>query len=194
MSAIFRGLIISGVLLSSQLMAEESKVNLFIGLDLFSSNNTYKYENADFPTREPSNDSAGLKFKGGTHISGGWAFQGYYQIENYDNPIYDSTNDDLNEFGVDVIKSFKLESNVSPFILVGLGYGWMDIDGYSEDSATEYSLKIGGGASYKFSSRFEGVVGLDLQQRNWSDIAINNTKFDASETSTKLYLGVNYYF
>jgi len=194
MSTIFRGLIMSSALLSSQLMAEEPKMNLFIGLDLFSSNNIYKYENADFPTKEPGNDSTGLKFKGGTHLSGGWAFQGYYQIENYDNPVYDSTNDNLNELGVDVIKSFTLESKVSPFILVGLGYGWMDIDGYSENTATEFSLKMGGGAAYKFSSHFEGVVGLDLQQRNWSDIKINNIKFDAGEVSTKLYLGMNYYF
>jgi len=75
-------------------------------------------------------------------------------------------------------------------ILLGLGYGWMDIDGYSEDAITEFSLKMGGGASYKFSSRFEGVVGLDLQQRSWSDITINNIKFDAGEVSTKLYCSV----
>ena len=194
MSTIFRGLIMSSALLSSQLMAEESKMNLFIGLEIFSSNNTYEYENPDFPTKEEVNDSTGLKFKGGTYMSDGWAFQGFYQIENYDNPVYDSTNDSLNELGVDVIKSFKLESKIAPFILLGLGYGWMDIDGYSEDTLTEFSLKMGGGASYKFSSHFEGVVGLDLQQRNWSDITINNIKFDAAEVSTKLYLGMNYYF
>jgi len=74
MSTIFRGLIMSSV-------------------EIFSSNNTYEYENPDFPTKEQVNDSTGLKFKGGTYMSDGWAFQGFYQIENYDNPVYDSTND-----------------------------------------------------------------------------------------------------
>jgi hypothetical protein len=57
-----------------------------------------------------------------------------------------------------------------------------------------FSIKLGAGVMYKITTNFELLAGLDLQARGWEDIAFLTTTIKTSETSSKLYIGVNFHF
>lgn len=177
--------------ISSSVMAEESE--LYIGLDVFASSNTFTLETLGI-SADTDVDSDGFKLKFGSTLNEGWRVQGYYQNETYDRALYDNTNDTLNEIGVDLIKGFEVTPEFSPFIQAGLGYGWMDVEGYSESTAKEVDLKLGAGVMYRFTSSFEGIAGVDFQYRNWSDLELLGNTIEISEKSTKFYLGANIHF
>lgn len=180
-------------LFSAQLLAENS--NIYIGLDALSSSNTFTVKNTNTGAEaDIDDDSTGFKLKLGVAGSDGWRFQGYYLNESYDTPLFDATNDTLNEVGMDIIKGFEVTPEFSPFVQIGLGYGWMDVEGYDEDSIEEVSMKIGVGAMYKVTESIEVLAGVDLQYRQWQDIDYGTTTIETSEKSTKLYAGINYHF
>lgn len=178
---------------SSQLLAEES--NIYIGIDGLTNSNTFTLKNTSTGAEADVDvDSNGFKLKVGVEYSSGWRMQGYYLGETYDSPLFDATNDYLNEIGIDFIKGFKVTPEFSPFIQVGLGYGWMNVDGYTEDSISSVSVKIGAGVMYKVTPEIELLAGIDLQRRRWADITIGTTTIETTEQSTKIYAGVNFHF
>lgn len=180
-------------LVATNAMAEDSE--FYVGLDVFSSNNTFTLENSvTGASADVDVDSDGFKLKFGATLNEGWRVQGYYQHETYDETLYDATNDVLNEIGVDVIKGFEVTSEFSPFIQAGLGYGWMDVEGYSDDTVNEVSLKLGAGVMYKITPTFEAIAGIDFQYRNWSDLQIGSTTIEIDEKITKFYIGANIHF
>ena len=183
--------LLSVCLLTSQANAQES--GLYVGLDVFGSGNTFTYEVAGSST-DVDNDSSGFKLKFGAVSNDGWRVQGYWQNETYDRPFYDNKNDVLNEIGVDIIKGFEVTPEFCPFVQIGLGYGWMNVENYNEDTANEVSLKIGGGMMYKFTPAFEGILGIDLQHRAWSDRVVLGIPINISENSSKVYIGANIHF
>jgi len=178
-------------LLCTNALAEEAQ--MYVGLDLIASNNTLTTEIGTLET-ERENDSDGFKLKFGALLDDGWRLQGYYLNETYDRAVIDGKNDSLNEVGLDLIKGFEVTPKFSPFLQAGIGYGWMDINGYDKDSINSVSLKIGAGVMYKITQTFEVIAGLDLQARGWEDIAFLTTTIKTSETSSKLYLGANIHF
>jgi opacity protein-like surface antigen len=177
--------------ITSSLMAEES--HLYAGLDLISSDNRFTVEANGYKDKF-SDDSNGFKLKIGAALFEGWRVQGYLLHETYDETLFDNYNDELNELGVDVIKSFALTPEFSPFVQLGLGFGQMDLDGYYDDSIAEVSIKLGGGIMYKVTPQFELLAGLDIQGRGWEDIVIGSTTVETSESSRKLYVGFNIHF
>lgn len=185
------GTLLCASLVGTNAMAEDSQ--FYAGLDVFTSSNTFTLE-ANGVSVDADDDSDGFKLKFGAALDEGWRVQGYYQHETYDLPIYDSTNDKLSEIGVDVIKGFEVTPEFSPFIQAGLGYGWMDVEGYSDDTANEVSLKVGAGVMYKFAPTFEAIAGVDFQYRNWSNLTVLGTEIEIDETSTKFYVGANIHF
>lgn len=178
-------------LMTANAMAEN---DMYVGLDVITSNNDFTVDVNNLGSASGKLDSAGFKLKLGANASDGWRVQGYYLRETYDLPLFDSTNDALNEIGVDVIKGFEVTPKFSPYIQAGLGFGWMDVVGYSEDSIKEYSLKIGGGVMYKVIPELELLAGVDFQYRGWQDIQVGSYTLSITEKSTKLYAGVNYHF
>ncbi len=178
-------------LFTTSAVAEESR--FYTGLDLFSSTNTFK-EKLGSVSVDVDDDSDGFKLKLGTVLNEGWRVQGYYQREIYDIPVYDNTNDVLNEIGVDVIKGFEVTPEFNPFLQAGMGLGWMDVEGYSNNTANTLSLKIGAGVMYAFTPTFEAIIGIDLQYRDWEDVETIFGTIELSETTTKLYIGANIHF
>ena len=191
MKKIIIGALLGASLVSMNAMAEES--GLYVGLDAFTSSNTFTLE-ALGASADVDNDSDGFKLKFGSTLNEGWRVQGYFQHETYDETLYDDKNDALNEIGVDVIKGFEVTPEFSPFIQVGLGYGWMDVEGYSESTANEVSLKLGAGVMYKITPTFEVIAGIDFQHRTWSELQVGTVTIDITEKSTKPYIGANFHF
>jgi len=179
-------------LISTQALAEDS---VYLGLDILSSSNTFTLENTSTGAKgDADDDSTGFKLKLGIEYESGWRLQAYYLNETYDLPVFDATNDVLNEIGVDFIKGFEVTPKFSPFVQFGMGYGWMNVDGYTEDNIVAVSMKIGAGAMYKVTENIELLAGIDLQYRKWQDIQIGASTIETSEKSTKLYAGLNFHF
>jgi len=70
----------------------------------------------------------------------------------------------------------------------------MSVDKYSESSASEVGLKIGGGVMYSITPEFDLLAGIDLQYRNWTDVVEGSNAFAIDETSIQFYIGSNFNF
>lgn len=186
--------IIIGTALAASLITTQVNADMYVGLDMLSSGNTFSVDVSGFGSTEVDIDSKAFKLKVGTESNNGWRYQGYYLRETYDQTLFDASNDVLNEVGLDIIKGFEVTPEFSPFIQAGFGFGWMDVVGYTEDSIKEYSLKIGAGVMYKVIPQVELIVGVDLQHRAWQDIQAGTLTQSTTEKSTKLYAGINYHF
>ena len=174
-------------LFSTQALAEGS--GLYLGVDVAQNSNSF-----DANGNTVDIDSGDFKIKFGTVSDSGWRIQGYVQFETYDKTLFDAKNDELLELGVEIIKGFEITPEFSPFIQVGLGFGSMEVEGYSEDSIGSYSLSAGVGVMYKIVPAFEILAGVDYQYRTWQEIDYGFTTLSAKETTTKLYAGANFHF
>jgi opacity protein-like surface antigen len=171
-----------------------AKSNVYVGIDAVNSYNDFTLDVNNISAATGTNDSIGFKVKVGTANDNGWRLQAYYLNETYDESIFDATNDTLHEVGMDLIKGFEVTSKFSPFIQVGIGYGWMNVDGYTDSSIDEYSIKVGAGVMYKVTPEVEVIAGYDYQTRKWQDIAVGVDTVSITEDSSKLYVGINYHF
>ena len=194
MKKIITAMLITAGITSS--LAAES--NLYVGLDLINSSNTFTVDVAG-GSADVDDDSSGFKLKFGSALSDGLRVQAYFLRETYDETLFDDKNDVLNEIGLDLIKGFEVTPEFSPFIQAGIGYGWMDVEGLSETSIKEVSVKIGAGVMYKVTPAFELLAGIDFQARAWQDIELfipnyGTVTVETSEKSTKLYIGANVHF
>jgi len=191
------GLGLISLLTGTQAMAEESS-ELYVGLDYFKSSNTITVD-ALGQSVEGDNDSGGLRLKFGADLEDNWRVQGYLAREVYDQTLFDDTNDELYELGVEVVKAFAVTPEFLPFVQVGIGYGVMSVEGYNESSISELSLKAGLGVMYKVTPKVEVLAGFDYQYRKWQDIEMyvsgfGNQTLETSEKSTRFYFGANYHF
>jgi len=191
MKKIVTSVLLGVSLLATSALAEETA--LYVGLDVFTSSNTFTVK-ALGQSADGDFDSDGFKLKFGSTLDNGWRVQGYYLHETYDETLFDDKNDAFNEIGIDIVKGFEVTPEFSPFVQVGLGYGWMDIEGYSETSIKAVSVKIGAGVMYKITPEFEAIAGVDFQARSWQDIELGTTTIETSEKSTKFYIGANLHF
>ena len=186
--------IIMGAALAASLLSIHLSADMYVGIDMLSSKNTFTVDVNGLGSASVDDDSKAFKLKIGSSNSDGWRYQGYYLRETYDVPVFDATNDALNEIGLDVIKGFEVTPEFSPFLQAGFGIGSMSINGYSESSILEYNLKVGAGLMYKITQSIEAIVGADYQYRAWQDIQVGTVTISTSEKSTKLYAGLNYHF
>lgn len=198
MKKIIKVAIVSLSLLSAQLLSAENSQSsesseMYVGLNIEGSSNSFS-ANRSSGNWDDNPHSNGLKLKLGTLSNDGWRVQGYFLYERYDKSLFDDSHDVLHELGVDVIKGFETTPEFSPFIQAGLGYGWMNVNGHTDNSISELSLKFGGGVMYKVAPEFELLAGLDLQFRKWEDIESSTYTLSVKENSTRLYIGANYHF
>ena len=186
--------IIMGAALAASLLTTQASADMYMGLDMLSSSNTFTLDVNRLGSASADLDSKAFKLKIGSINNNGWRVQGYYLRETYEQTLFDASNDQLNEIGMDIIKGFEVTPEFSPFIQAGIGFGWMDVVGYTEDSMKEYSLKVGAGVMYKVIPQVELVAGVDFQHRAWQDIQVGSYTLTTTEKSTKLYAGINYHF
>lgn len=191
MKKIVVGTLLGCSLLSTQALASEN--SMYVGLDVLKSNNTFTVE-ANGGSADVDSNSQAFKLKIGSASNNGWRMQGYVLRETYDDTLFDATHDTLTELGLDIIKGFEITPEFSPFVQVGFGYGWMDVDGYTDNSIKEFNLKAGAGVMYKVTPKFELLAGLDFQHKRWQDIKVGSVTVETTENSTKLYVGANYHF
>jgi len=183
--------------LSTQALAEGS--DMYIGIDILKNTHSITTDISGHGSSSKDFDSNSFKIKLGTVSENGWRVQGYFEALTYDKTLFDDTNDALMEFGVDVIKGFEMTPEFTPYIQVGAGFGSMSIKDASEDSISEFNLKIGVGVAYKIIPAFELIAGADLQYKSWQDLILtdgfgNTTILETTEANTKLYIGGNFHF
>lgn len=190
--------IIKGLLVGS-ILACSAFADVYVGVEYGQVGNTDELT-ADGGSTSVTQDNkySDLGVKLGFGTDGDWKMQLRFSKIAYDKVIFDSTHKDLNEFGLDIIKEFEVSKNAYPFIKIGIGYGKMNVDGYSESSIGEVSVNGGVGISYKAIEHLYLVAGVDYVYRKWQDIELtyNYTTYTISTTGSgvKVYGGINYAF
>ena len=183
--------------LSQNALAE--RATLYIGLDLFGSWNAFDFE-AHGDHERPHIDGSGFKLKFGALLEEGFGLQGYVLGETFDEPLFDYSNDQLFEMGLELTKAFYASPYVFPFIQGGFGFGSMPLDSayYPDDDAIgEYSFKIGAGLLFRIAPQVELLTGIDLQWRTWQDIVYtypSRTTLTTEDISQRFYVGANFLF
>ncbi|WP_345989214.1 hypothetical protein WCX18_02300 [Sulfurimonas sp. HSL1-2] len=175
------------------------RADLYFGLNLFGSENKFDFEANGYHER-PSIGSKGFALKFGAVLYDGWRLQGYLLGELFDEPLFDYSNDELYELGLDVMKTFETYSALMPFIQAGIGSGSMRLDSYyypDDDRINELSLKIGAGLIFRIAPQLELMGGVDFQWRTWQDITYytpSYTKLSTDDNSVRYYGGINFLF
>lgn len=195
MKKIIVGALLSASLLSTQMLAADTSA--YVGLDVLKGSNTFTVQ-APGISGDFDNDSLSFKLKLGYAGSNNWRTQVYFLQETYKDPIFDDSNDKSYELGIDLIKAFEVTPEFLPFVQIGMGYGWMSVDGYSDSNIAAVNAKVGAGVIYKVLPQFELLAGVDYQYKKWQDIDINigfgTYTLEISEKSFKYYIGANYHF
>ncbi len=181
--------------LTGALMAESS---FYVGLDFGKADNTDKITSksgTNTATIKNDNTYSDLKIKLGIEADIGTDFQLTFSKINYDNGVfYNTTGTKLYEIGLDIIKEFELTSSLSPFIKLGVGYGYMDSQLPAYEDVNEFSTNFGVGLSYKVIEHIYALAGVDYIYRHWSNTTDNDFTFETRGSAIKPYIGLNYKF
>jgi hypothetical protein len=185
-------------LVVSSLLASAAFADVYVGVDYGQVGNTDKATNSASNSITQTNAYGDLGVKVGFGTDGGWKSQLRVSKIDYDKAIFDSSHKDLTEVGFDILKEFEVSKNFYPFIKLGMGYGWMNVDGYTKSSIAEVSMNGGVGLSYKAVEHLYLVAGVDYVYRKWQDIEYTNgyttDTISVTGSGAKIYAGVNYAF
>ena len=170
--------------------------DLYMGLEYGMAGNTHKYTgSSNFnDNTQVDNDYGEFKIKLGYGKDADIKIQTYFSLINYDEGVFDSSNEALYEFGLELVKEFTFNKDFYPFVKGGAGVGFMDINGYSEAQANEVSANIGLGLSYKLYEDVSLLGGVDFIYRRWSSVYENTQQKNVQDDALKLYFGANYTF
>ena len=190
MKKIWQSALVVTLLGGSTLFAD---TNIYVGVDYAKASNTNTYEGVR--SVDDDNDFSDLSLKVGAGEDGGLKAQLRFDIVSYDEGVFNANkNESLYEIGIDVLKEFEVNKSFFPFIKVGLGYGSMSVEGFSESSIGEVSFNAGVGLSYKALDHFYVMGGVDYVGRAWQDITVGTSTVSTTSSATKLYVGLNYAF
>ena len=189
-------------LATSSLVASAALADVYVGVEYGAASNTHEVEANLLGYRasgEADNDYKDIKLKVGAGEDGGVKLQGTLSFISYDETIFDATNKDYIEFGLDLIKEFEVNKQFYPFIKGGMGVGSMDVEGYAEDSILAVSFNLGAGLSFKATENVALIAGIDYVYRKWQDVEYrygSSTLLTVSVTddAVKPYIGVNFQF
>lgn len=177
--------------LTGALMAETS---FYVGLDFGKADNTDKIT-SEGVTFKNDNSYSDSKIKLGIEADVGTNFQLTFSKIDYKNGVfYGSTGTKLYEVGLDVIKEFELTSSFSPFIKLGVGYGYMDSQLPEYGDVNEFSTNFGVGLSYKVIEHIYALAGVDYIYRHWSNTTGGGFTYETRGSAIKPYIGLNYKF
>ena len=183
----------STVLASICCLTPVMATDVYMGLDLSGALQTIK----GGVTADLRETSSTAKLKIGFGEDDSFKYQFHLDYVRFNGPIFDDNNQALYETAFDLIKELHAQEDISPYVKLGIGYGFMPIDDASEKNIGEVVTTAGLGISFKTMEELYVVTGFDYTYRFWQDIEYMST---ASKTlSTKsyglgLYVGLNYKF
>jgi len=188
-----KGLLVSGLFLGT---VGTAFAGTYIGVDYGKVSNEDEIEVNNATAATLDNEYSDFSIKFGSGNDGDWKTQVRLSMIAFDKALFDASNKELTEIGVDVIKEFEVANNLYPFIKFGFGFGWMDVDGYLDDSIKEFSFNAGAGVSYKVMEHLDVLAGVDYVGRSWQDVEYIGTGLTASVAGSgmKAYVGMNYSF
>lgn len=190
--------IVLAVLIASGLMAADSGVYLGVEYGVAKNSTTQDFDNGSATTSyEDDNNYKDIKVKIGGGRDGGVKFQGSLSFITFDEYVFSYASKETIELGFDIIKEFEVTPSVYPYIKAGFGVGFMDVEGYSEDSIAGVSFKIGAGVSFKVVDHLYLLAGIDYVGRKWQDIeyqTTTTTTISTTDSGIKPYVGVNFLF
>lgn len=187
-------------LAASSLVASVAMSDMYVGVEYGAASNTHEFEatGALSGSADHDNDYNDIKLKVGAGEDGGVKLQGRLSFISYDESIFDDTNKDYVEFGLDLIKEFEVNKQFYPFIKGGMGVGSMDVEGYTEDSILAVSFNLGAGLSFKATDNISLLAGVDYVYRKWQDIEYtygwSTVTVSTTDDALKPYIGVNFQF
>ncbi|MCJ7765494.1 MAG: hypothetical protein MUP09_06085 [Thiovulaceae bacterium] len=125
----------------------------------------------------------------------------YFGIEKFDKDIYSNlTNGSdglLWSVGFDIIKCYDKKSSINPYLLGGIDYEFMAVDGYAQKWPNSVGLKFGGGTFLRMSDAIELQLGAYYKYRIWGNYnldAQDTTNVELSDHSLMLELGLNFHY
>lgn len=187
--------------LTGALMAESS---FYVGLDVGKADNTDKItskSDTNSATVKNDNSYSDIKIKLGIEADIGTDFQLIFSKIDYSNGLLNNntgpkyyTGTQLYEIGLDIIKKFELTSSFSPFIKLGVGYGYMDSQFPEYGDVNEFSTNFGVGLSYKVIEHIYALAGVDYIYRHWSNTSDTGFTYETRGSAIKPYVGLNYKF
>lgn len=162
----------------------------------------YGYANAEDEresqgvTVDQDNDYNDFTLKYGIEAQTNWNVEVTLSRTKFDEATFDASNDEMYELGADIIYDFADHGKLTPFVKAGLGYGWMDVDGYTESTINSVSLNAGVGVKYQLVEDLYVVTGVDAVYRQWQDIDVllQGATIETSNTAAKAYVGLDYHF
>jgi opacity protein-like surface antigen len=187
-------------LATTSLLVNSAFADVYVGVEYGMASSETEQEASGYinGSVKGDNDYKDIKFKVGAGEDGGLKFQATLSLISFDVTLFDDTNSDYVEIGVDLIKEFETSPQVYPFVKVGLGAGSMSVDGYSESDINAVSVNIGAGISYKATENLYLIGGIDYIGRSWQDIEYNYSTISftisTSDSGFKPYIGANYKF
>lgn len=198
-------ILLSSLLISVGATAETSdipkKSKAFVGLEFFSGDSTLESELSGglSGTTETDFDPSGFKIKFGKDQKNDFRFQAYVFSEDAD----DAFENNIYGFGADVLKSFPINSTVSPYLLLGGVVGSTKLEDssvidYVDDRLNMVGVKAGIGGLFRLQESIEITLGFDMSYRKWQEIKFitggPTVTLEQNDTSKVFYAGFNYHF
>ncbi len=126
----------------------------------------------------------------------------YFGIEKFDEDIYSNLTKGgsdglLWSVGFDIIKGYDIGSSYEPYLLGGVDYEFMPVDGYAQKWPKNVGLKFGGGTFFHMSDALELQMGAYYKYRIWGDYNLNTsttTNVELSDHSLMFELGLNFHY
>jgi opacity protein-like surface antigen len=116
-----------------------------------------------------------------------------------DSKIFSSSKDvstDGNKIGfnINLMKSFDFDIYVLPYVKVGFGTGYLDIQRELQDSISYGSFQGSLGMFLPVNEHFDFEVGYEIRENTYEAIDSIDTKTAYNSTIQIAYVGVNYRF
>jgi hypothetical protein len=181
--------IILFLLLVSSLFAE---ARVYMGMSVGAFNET-------FNTIEASNSSAMATLKIGYGDIKAYAVEFSLDYAYNRSKIFSTSADvsrDGNKYGfnVSLLKSFDWDIYVLPFVRVGFGTGFLDIDRELQKNLSYGSFQGALGAFLPISNDFDLELGYEIRGTSYEAINTIVTKTSYGSVSNIAYMGINYRF
>ncbi|MDF1876555.1 outer membrane beta-barrel protein [Sulfurimonas sp. SAG-AH-194-L11] len=155
--------------------------------------------NETFTTLEASNSSTMATLKIGYGDIKSYAVEFSLDYATNSSKIFSAPNTNSNDgnkygFNVSLLKSFDWDIYILPFIRVGFGSGFLDIDRRLQQNLSYGSFQGSLGSFVPLSDAFDLELGYEIRSTSYEGIDTITQKTSESSLSNIAYIGVNYRF
>ncbi len=155
--------------------------------------------NESFNEIEASNSSAMATLKIGYGDIKAYAVEFSIDYAYNRSKIFSTSSDvtrDGNKYGfnVSLLKSFDWDIYMLPFVRVGFGTGFLDIDRELQKSLSYGSFQLALGTFLPISNNFDLELGYEMRGTSYEAINTIVTKTSYGSMSNIAYIGINYRF